>query len=35
MYACDKVKDMIESDDRLRRQVLQLREQLFGHPLSM
>lgn len=30
MYACDKVKDLIESDDRLRRQVLQLREQLFG-----
>ena len=30
MYACDKVADMIESDDRVRRQVLQLREQLIG-----
>ena len=32
MYACDKVADMIERDDHLRRQVLQLREQLFGQP---
>jgi chromosomal replication initiator protein len=30
MYACDKVKDMIERDDRLRRQVLQIRERLYG-----
>ena len=30
MYACDKVADMIERDDRLRRQVLQIREQLYG-----
>jgi len=30
MYACDKVSDMIERDDRLRRQVLQIREQLYG-----
>lgn len=29
MYACDKVADMIERDDRVRRQVLQLREQLL------
>ena len=34
MYACEKVSDMIERDDRLRRQVLQLREQLFGRPLG-
>ena len=34
MYACGKVKDLIESDDRLRRQVLQLREQLFGRPMT-
>jgi len=34
MYACDRVRDMIESDDRVRRQVLQLREQLFGRPLT-
>jgi chromosomal replication initiator protein len=34
MYACGKVKDLIESDDRLRRQVLNLREQLFGRPMA-
>ncbi len=31
MYACEKVADMIERDDRLRRQVIQIREQVFGH----
>ncbi|MEI8132380.1 MAG: chromosomal replication initiator protein DnaA [Leptolinea sp.] len=30
MYACAKVADMIERDDQLRRQVVQLRDQLFG-----
>jgi chromosomal replication initiator protein len=30
MYGCDKVADLIERDDRFRRQVLQLREQIFG-----
>jgi chromosomal replication initiator protein len=30
MYACDKVADLIERDDRLRRQVIQIRETLFG-----
>ncbi len=30
MYACDKVADLIERDDRLRRQVLTIREQLYG-----
>ncbi len=30
MYACEKVADMIERDDHLRRQVLQIREQLYG-----
>jgi chromosomal replication initiator protein len=30
MYACEKVAGMIESDDRLRRQVLRIREQLYG-----
>ncbi|MCA1953631.1 MAG: chromosomal replication initiator protein DnaA [Anaerolinea sp.] len=34
MYACDKVADMLERDDRLRRQVGQIREQLYGRPLS-
>lgn len=30
MYACEKVADMIERDDRFRRQVLQVREHLYG-----
>jgi chromosomal replication initiator protein len=30
IYACDKVTDLMETDDRLRRQVLQIREQLYG-----
>ncbi len=30
MYACEKVADMMERDDRLRRQVLQIREQLYS-----
>lgn len=30
MYACEKVADMIERDDRLRRQLIQIREQLYG-----
>jgi chromosomal replication initiator protein len=30
MYACEKVADMMERDDHLRRQVFQIREQLFG-----
>ncbi len=34
MYACEKVKDMIERDDHLRRRVLQIREQLFGRSLT-
>ena len=31
MYGCDKVADMLERDDRLRRQVIEIREQLYGH----
>ncbi len=34
MYACDKVADMIERDDRLRRQVIQIRERLYGRSLA-
>jgi len=34
MYACEKVADLIERDDRLRRQVLQIREQLYGRALA-
>lgn len=30
IYGCDKVSDLMETDDRLRRQVLQIREQLYG-----
>ena len=30
IYACEKVADLIERDDRLRRQVLQIREELYG-----
>jgi len=30
MYACEKVAGLIERDDRLRRQVLQIRDKLYG-----
>ncbi|MEN6409632.1 MAG: chromosomal replication initiator protein DnaA [Anaerolineaceae bacterium] len=30
MYACEKVADMLERDDRFRRQFVQIREQIFG-----
>lgn len=30
MYGCDKVAQLIEEDEGIRRQVLQLREQLYG-----
>jgi len=32
MYGCDKVADLLERDDRLRRQVIEIREQLYGSP---
>ena len=35
MYACDKVADMIERDDRLRRQIIQIRERLYGRSTVM
>ncbi len=36
MYACEKVADMLERDDRLRRQVVVIRDQLYGRaPLSV
>ena len=34
IYACEKVADMIERDDRLRRQVLQIRERLYGKQIA-
>jgi chromosomal replication initiator protein len=30
MYGCDKIADLIERDDRLRRQLIQIRELLYG-----
>ncbi len=30
MYGCEKVADMLERDDRLRRQVIDIRQQLYG-----
>jgi chromosomal replication initiator protein len=30
MYGCDKVADLLERDDRLRRQVIDIKEQLYG-----
>lgn len=30
LYGCEKVADMLETDDRLRRQVLGIKEKLFG-----
>ena len=30
MYACQKVTDLLERDDKLRRQVIKIREQIYG-----
>ena len=30
MYGCEKIADLLERDDRLRRQVFQIREQIYG-----
>jgi chromosomal replication initiator protein len=30
MYGCEKVAELLERDDRLRRQVLEIKEQLYG-----
>lgn len=30
MYGCEKVADMLERDDRLRRQLIEIREHLYG-----
>lgn len=32
MYGCDKIADLLERDDKLRRQVIEIREQLYGQP---
>jgi chromosomal replication initiator protein len=30
MYACEKVADLLERDDQLRRQIIKVREQIYG-----
>jgi len=30
MYGCDKIADLLERDDQIRRQVIEIREQLYG-----
>ena len=35
MYACEKVADMLERDDRLRRQVIEIKDRLFGSGIGM
>jgi chromosomal replication initiator protein len=30
MYGCDKVAEMLEQDDRLRRQVIEIKERLYS-----
>jgi chromosomal replication initiator protein len=32
MYGCEKVADLMERDNHLRRQVIEIREQLYGQP---
>jgi chromosomal replication initiator protein len=32
MYGCDKIADLLERDDRLRRQVIEIRENIYGQP---
>lgn len=31
MYGCDKIAELLETDDRLRRQVIEIRERLYGN----
>ncbi len=32
MYGCDKIADLLERDDHLRRQVIEIRESIYGQP---
>jgi len=32
MYGCEKVADLLERDDRLRRQVIDIRQKIYGQP---
>ncbi|MFO7624449.1 MAG: chromosomal replication initiator protein DnaA [Anaerolineales bacterium] len=31
LYGCEKIADMLERDDRLRRQMVEIREKIYGH----
>lgn len=33
MYGCDKVADLMETDDKLRRQLIDIREKIFGQSI--
>ncbi|MFN2215844.1 MAG: chromosomal replication initiator protein DnaA [Anaerolineales bacterium] len=35
MYACDKISDLLERDDRLRRQVVNIRNQIYGQTIPV
>ncbi|HSF80530.1 MAG TPA: chromosomal replication initiator protein DnaA [Anaerolineales bacterium] len=35
MYGCEKVADLLERDDRLRRQVIDIRQKIYGQPNLM
>ena len=35
MYACEKITDLLERDDRLRRQVVNIRQQLYGQSIPL
>ena len=32
MYGCDKIADLLERDDKIRRKVIEIREKLYGQP---
>jgi len=34
MYGCEKIAELLEEDARLQRQVMEIRSQLFGQPIS-
>jgi len=35
MYACEKIADLLERDDKVRRQVVQIRQQLYGQQAAI
>jgi len=35
MYGCDKIADLLERDDKLRRKVIEIRERLYGQPMAV